>query len=101
MNKSEKELVDLIKEWKDEIKAIAEDYQVAIAELAKVRSDYKKDRVKQFIPFIPTIVSALLVLIVVWVLVSQGKNIACGSSYEFAGVKVSRDCPIETNQQFP
>lgn len=42
MNEQEKEIVTLMKEWKDEVRKIAEDYSLAIGELSKARESFEK-----------------------------------------------------------
>lgn len=41
MNQKEKEIVELMKEWKDEIKAIGEDYSTAVAKLDAAATAFK------------------------------------------------------------
>ena len=93
MNKKEKEIISLMKEWKDEIKKVIEDYQKQISLLNDAREQFEKQTKSKFqwiYSFAPYILMLLLFITsLIWL-----KFVACGT-IKISGNEITVPCPTQ------
>lgn len=86
------ELVQALKDWKDEILGVTSDYKDAIASLEKVRSDFKSNTLELLRPYVLPLVQLVTVLAVVGFLLYYSTKVECGVTIKFLGTEISRIC---------
>lgn len=83
------DLVQAIKDWKDEIRGVDKDYRNSIAKLSEIESNFKKSFWEQAKPYIPTVLQLLGVILF---FICLNKGIPCGTEVKGFGVEINRTC---------
>ncbi len=98
MNKGEREIADLVKEWKDQIVGLTNDYNTAISTLAEIKKDFdKKSWFDKILPYAPTMIMGLLIVFIILTFVKYSKDLDCGISFKYVGIEIEKSCPINNN----
>lgn len=96
LTKGEKEVIDLMREWKDEIVKLTDDYKMAIQTLGKIttaventRSTWATRNKYWVLPVVSILAVALLCLVVLITPV-------CSVEVPFLKIKIVKECGIVT-----
>ncbi len=89
---SERELVELMSRWKDEMVGLVRDYQISVRSIEKAVDNLEKQEKQWYVVYRPLIITAgALLVLVILVMLMQHTNV-CQISYnpETVGFEIQR-----------
>ena len=92
MNKDERDVIDLMKEWKNDIKRVTEDYNQAIGKVDLVRKELENKKKGWIQRHQSVIYPCSFFLAVVAILIILNVSVSDWCSLEYGDLKITKKC---------